>query len=175
MELRVATEHDIPLIAAVHAQSWRDSYRGIFPDEFLEDLVDQDRLIEWQRRIHYPKPNQHVIVATQDNQILGFICLYGNESEQWGCFIDNLHVAKEAQGTGVGKQLMQSAAQWASDTSEHKGLYLEVLEDNFKARKFYLALGAHHQETNLWQPPGANYHVNDLLYVWHDVQSLLSK
>lgn len=103
----------------------------------------------------------------------GFICAFGDESIKWGTFIDNLHVAKIAQGKGVGKQLMYLTAQWADETFEHKGMYLEVLEDNLNARHFYHRLGAKHQETNLWQPPGSDTEVNESLYVWESNHVLL--
>ena len=67
---------------------------------------------------------------------------------------------------------MNFIAQWADQSFKQKGLYLEVLEDNLNARHFYHKLGAKHQETNLWQPPGSNKKVNDLLYVWESKSAL---
>ena len=78
-----------------------------------------------------------------------------------------------AQGKGVGKQLMYLIARWADGLFENKGVYLEVLEDNVSARSFYHRIGAKHQVTNLWQPPGGNNKVNDLLYIWESNLLLL--
>jgi len=173
MHYRIANINDLDSLANLHAKSWRESYRGIFPDDFLDHDVWEDRKRSWASRLSSPKPNQNVIIAMDNNDICGFICAFGNESPQWGTFIDNLHVSSSAKGKGVGKQLMYLIAQWANALFDHKGIYLEVLEDNLSARGFYHSIGAKHQETNLWQPPGSNTYVNELLYVWETKQSLL--
>ena len=172
MNYRIANITDLESLALLHAESWRDSYRGIFSDEFLDHNVWEDRKIFWTNRLSLPRDNQYVLVAVLNNRICGFICAYGNESSKWGTFIDNLHVSATAQGKGIGKQLMNFIAQWADQSFKQKGLYLEVLEDNLNARHFYHKLGAKHQETNLWQPPGSNKKVNDLLYVWESKSAL---
>lgn len=169
----MANLNDLENLAKLHAESWRDSYRGIFSDEFLDNDVWDERKIYWTNRLSSPKNNQHVLVATENNDICGFICAFGNESSKWGTFIDNLHVSKTAQGKGVGKQLMYLVAKWADQLFDHKGLYLQVLEGNLNARSFYHSIGAKHQETNLWLPPGSSTKVNDLLYVWESNQPLL--
>lgn len=174
MQYRGADINDLQDLARLHAESWRGSYRGIFTDQFLDNDVWRERDLVWTERLTKPKPNQQVIVAYEGSKLCGFICAFGDESAQWGTFVDNLHVAKATQGKGVGKQLLHIIAQWANTLFEHKGLYLEVLEDNAKARHFYHKLGAKHQETNLWQPPGSDEHINDLLYVWDNHQALLA-
>jgi len=173
MQFRIAHINDLESLAKLHAESWRESYRGIFPDNFLDNDVWEERRSFWEGRLSSPKENQRVLIATKDNQICGFICAFGNENSKWGTFVDNLHVSKSSQGNGVGKQLMYLIAKWADELFENKGLYLEVLEDNFNARSFYHRIGAKHQETNLWQPPGSDEKINDLLYVWESNQQLL--
>jgi GNAT superfamily N-acetyltransferase len=174
MLYRIANIDDLEALARLHAESWRNSYRGIFSDGFLDNEVWTDRKQSWTNRLSSPKFNQHVLVAIDNNEICGFICAFGDENIQWGTLIDNLHVLKIAQGRGIGKQLMYLIAQWADEAFEHKGMYLEVLEDNLNARHFYHRIGAKHQETNLWQPPGSNTKVNELLYVWESNHMLLN-
>lgn len=173
MHYRVANITDLENLAKLHAESWRESYRGIFSDKFLDKDVLEDRRNYWINRLSSPKKNQFVMIAVDNNGIAGFICAFGNESPTWGTFIENLHVSKSAQGRGIGKQLMYSAAKWADEIFDHKGVYLEVLEGNLNARNFYHCIGAKHQETNLWLPPGSNDKVNDLLYVWESNFPLL--
>ncbi|WP_299011622.1 GNAT family N-acetyltransferase [uncultured Shewanella sp.] len=173
MLYRVANINDSEVLANLHAESWRESYRGIFPDQFLDNDVWVERRNSWANRLSSPKSNQYVLVAIDGDNICGFICAFGNESARWGTFIDNLHVSRTYQGKGIGKQLMHLIAKWADENYSHKGLYLEVLEDNSNARDFYHRMGAKHQETNLWLPPGSNVKVNDLLYIWENNLLLL--
>ncbi len=173
MLYRVAKFDDLKDLARLHAESWRESYRGIFSDEFLDNDVWCEREQSWSCRLSSPKYNQHVLIATDNNIICGFICAFGHESTKWGTLIDNLHVSKEYKGKGIGKKLMHLVALWADESFDHKGVYLEVLEDNLDARQFYQNIGAKHQETNLWKPPGTNEQVVDLLYVWDNNITLL--
>ena len=173
MRYRVANINDLDNLAKLHSDSWRESYRGIFADEFLDNDVLKERKCYWNDRLLNPKNNQFVMIALDDNGITGFICAFGEESSKWGTFVENLHVSKSAQGRGVGKHLMYLTAKWADEIFEHKGVYLEVLEGNLNARDFYHRIGAKHQETNLWQPPGSHNMVNDLLYVWESNIPLL--
>lgn len=173
MQYRIANINDLESLAKLHSESWRESYRGIFSDHFLDNDVWQERKNSWASRLSSPKANQYILVAIDNDKICGFICAFGNESSKWGTFIDNLHVSKLSQGKGIGKQLMYLTAKWINETFNHKGVYLEVLEDNLNARNFYHHIGAKHQETKLWQPPGSNDKVNDLLYVWENNLSLL--
>ena len=52
----VAASRDASAIAALHAESWRSAYRGLYPDEFLDGPILEERLLilartDEQRRI----------------------------------------------------------------------------------------------------------------------------
>ena len=51
---RAATYEDRVTIAALHADSWRVTYRGVYRDEFLDRDVLQDRIGVWEGRL---RPN----------------------------------------------------------------------------------------------------------------------
>ena len=67
---------------------------------------------------------------------------------------------------------MTQIALWSRQNYPGVGLYLEVLEPNISARRFYEALGATNQESSLWSPPGGG-EIVDLRYVWLSVDLLL--
>lgn len=179
MNYRVASPDDAEAIAKLHAQSWVDTYRGMMSDDYLDNEVWTERKSSWAERFTSPAPNQYVAVATEvDNSgaedIAGFICAFGNHHDRWGTFVDNLHVADDHQSRGIGKAFMLMAAQWSMQTYPDNGMYLEVLEENHGARRFYKRLGATHQETNLWQPPGDGGKVKDMLFVWEKVEDFIA-
>ena len=170
MDFRVATFEDRDNIADLHAQSWRETYRGIFSDDFLNEAVWHDRKKAWSDRLSKPKSSQFVLIAEENDSLCGFICAYGNEHHEWGTLIDNLHVKEACKGRGIGKRLMSMVAEWSRQIYPGKGMYLEVLEANVAARRFYDALGAINQETKLWQPPDGGQ-VKELLYVWVNIEN----
>lgn len=178
MNYRPAKPDDAEAIATLHAQSWVDTYRGIFSDKYLDEEVWAERKLSWAERFADPASNQYVLVATEkdpseNEDIAGFICVFGNQHAQRGTFVDNLHVANAHQKKGIGKALMQMAAEWSMQTYADQGMYLEVLEGNHGARDFYARLGATHQETNLWQPPGGGAKVKDMIFIWERIEDFL--
>jgi len=58
VDLRPAKFSDHIAIAKLHADSWRQNYRGICSDRFLKDEVDQNRLKGWHKKLSSPATNQ---------------------------------------------------------------------------------------------------------------------
>lgn len=171
--LRRAESKDADSIALLHADSWRVTYRGMFRDEFLDGDVFADRKDVWRQRFTEPRENQVVFLAEEGGELRGFVCAFGGEDPQFGTLIDNLHVRQDKKRQGIGKRLMQEVAHWSGQRYPGTGLYLGVLEPNTPARRFYESLGATHQATARWEPPGGG-EVVDLRYVWPDPAILLS-
>ncbi len=153
MHCRAATPADAEAIAALHAASWRSTYRGAMRDAYLDGDVVAERRAVWDERLQAPAPNQYVRVAGTAGRILGFACAYGGADPRWGTELDNLHVVEGARGQGVGARLLAAIAGWARDTHPDGGLYLWVLDGNAGARRFYARLGGRDAEGDYWQAP----------------------
>jgi GNAT superfamily N-acetyltransferase len=141
MKLRPATDGDVAAIAATHAQSWKNSYRGVYPDSYLDTDVDDERLAAWTEPFANKRADQRTILAEDDGVLAGFAHLYLDEDETHGALVDNLHVLAAWQGTGLGRRLLAASARIVLDERPGRGLHLWVLEPNAKARGFYAALG----------------------------------
>ena len=165
MQYREATRTDAGRIAALHAESWRASYRGAASDEFLDGGVFEDRERVWDERMSSPPSNQFVVVAEESPKLAGFACAYGDKDPIRGTYLDNLHVLGEWQGTGVGRGLMARVVAWCVDRYPDSGLYLLVLEQNERARRFYERLGATDAESTTWLPPGGGI-APSRIYTW---------
>ncbi len=176
MRYRQATYDDARCIATLHAHSWRSAYRGALRDEFLDGGIDEDRRNVWEARLAAPAPNQLVIVAHENERVVGFACAYGSADAEWGTLLDNLHVRREGQRRGTGRRLMSEVAAWCSAHHASRGLYLWGLEQNEPARRFYERLGAVDRGGDIWVPPGGG-EVRQRRYVWcrHDLDTLKGK
>ena len=151
MFFRIAYPNDAAAIAHLHAESWRNTYRGMMSDAYLDGDVFTERLKKWQARFDNPKDNQHIIVALQNDELAGFACVYGADDEKWGSLIDNLHVRPDLKGQGIGKQLIQKAMDWARENYPEQGIYLLVFEANEASRRFYEAMGGTNAERKLYE------------------------
>jgi len=172
MNIRLAEKKDAEAIANLHADSWRIAYRGMFRDAYLDGDVYGDRRSLWRQRLSNPGLGQLILVAEAAREIDGFICAYGCEDSRFGTLIDNLHVRLDRQRQGIGRQLLREVVQWSLKEYPDIGVYLNVLEANQPARKFYESLGATNYDSMLWQPPGGGEVVN-LRYVWSEPGILL--
>jgi GNAT superfamily N-acetyltransferase len=140
--LRFAGPGDVDAIAALHAESWRSSYRGMFPDAFLDGEIHAERRQHWDRRLRTePGPDQGVLVATAGGACLGFICIYLQAEPAWGPLLDNLHVRPDCKGMGIGQRLIQEGLAWVRAQGPFDRWHLWVVEDNAPARRFYEHLG----------------------------------
>ncbi|GAJ97737.1 ribosomal-protein-alanine acetyltransferase [Geomicrobium sp. JCM 19055] len=89
------------------------------------------------------KNASNIYVAEQEQQFLGYIELaeqrdfFTNESV---AYISAIAVTPEAQGSGVGKQLMKKAEQWCIERGLSQ-LVLDVFKANEGAVQFYKRLG----------------------------------
>jgi GNAT superfamily N-acetyltransferase len=170
--LRDATLSDYLSIARLHAQNWQQHYRGIYSDHYLDHEAEEERAAAWHERLATPPNNQQVIVAMQDNTLVGFACLFMNENPTFGSYLDNLHVAGSMQKEGVGKRLLQAVAQRILHYGGSAKLYLWVYEANEKARRVYEHLGAVHIET-VKQPTKDGATARTCRYAWTDVSVLV--
>lgn len=174
IRFRTATKKDVKGIAALHAKSWQQNYRGALSDEFLDEKAPSERLNVWESRLGNNDADQHVIIADNDNEIVGFVCVFLNHSEKYGTLLDNLHVSSETQGKGIGRQLMNLAAEEIQRQLPDSDMYLWVLEQNVNAIGFYETLGGEKIETVEEMDIG-DRPVIKTRYYWKSLEKLLFK
>jgi ribosomal protein S18 acetylase RimI-like enzyme len=131
-----ATAADASAIAMLHADSWRDAYRGTLPDDFLAGPVLQNRQELWQRRFAVAD-GCHTIKAIQADTLIGFGCVIFDGDSEWGADLDNLHVRAPFKGLGVGARLLHECRSWIRSKDPVRPMYLWVLENNLAAKRFY--------------------------------------
>jgi ribosomal protein S18 acetylase RimI-like enzyme len=165
IEYRLAGPADADAIALLHTRSWRENYRGTLSDAFLDGELPDERMRVWRARLDAPARSQLVQLAVDGTELVGFVCAYGAHEPQWGSFVDNLHVAKEAKRTGVGASLMRRAGAWLAHAYPDVGVYLWVLEANSPARRFYERLGAQNAGVTTMETHGGAV-VRSCRYVW---------
>jgi GNAT superfamily N-acetyltransferase len=168
---RPATLADSQRIASLHTDSWRDAYRGILPDAYLDGPVAEERANLWQARLGSPGADRrHILLVEGEGGLVGFVCVLLDEEPLWGACLDNLHVLPRFKRHGLGRQLFSRAAQWVMSKEPGWPMHLWVFEANDRARRFYEALGGDVVEHRFKQAP-AGVKIASLRYVWRDLES----
>ena len=142
VQYRLARVTDAAAIAKLHVESWRVAYRGMFPDDFLDNEAADDRAKVWRERFADPdlEKTTITILAESSGELMGFAHSIIDEDATSGTLLDNLHVRRTEHRSGIGTRLMVETAERLA-TLGRSTLYLWVLEDNDGARAFYRALG----------------------------------
>ncbi|SOH94690.1 Ribosomal protein S18 acetylase RimI [Monaibacterium marinum] len=159
--IRTATPDDLPAIAALHLQSWRTTYDGLLPADYLGAGAEAQLRAKWA-----DLPRGTTLVAMQGDRLAGFISVNtGNPA-----YLDALHIAGFAQGGGLGPRLIAAAfAQIAAQGVT--AAYLYIVDGNDGARRFYERLGA--MET--WRGPDPDYDFPStaIRLDWRDISPLV--
>ena len=135
--IRAATPDDADAIARVHVQSWRETYGGLVPDDFLERMTDgaalERRRDMWRTLAARPDPVQ---VAVEGGQVVAFASGGAPQDHPgYDAELHTLYSLRAAQGRGTGRALLRGVAGelraggarrlalWVLDTNPTRGWY----------------------------------------------------
>lgn len=168
IEVRPAAAEDAAAIAAVHVTVWREAYRGVMPDAYLDSLTPEARTEAWRERLTDPDEPTRTFVAERAGEIVGF-CTCGptrmNAPEGYG-EMHAISILVTAQHQGLGRRMVAETAR-ALQAMGFTGMTLSVLRDNAAGRMFYESLGGvlagrHEDEFEGFSLPAVAYRWADL-------------
>lgn len=153
---------DIGAVAKVHVQSWRESYAGIIPGCYLDQLSVAAHERHWRRTM---AAGGWLFVAQRNRHIVGFAAggLSRSRRDITG-EIYVLYVLRCCQGEGVGRALFD-ACHYELARSGCRGLLVWVLAEN-SARGFYEHLGGELAGESTVSIAGVK--LREVAYAWHD-------
>jgi GNAT superfamily N-acetyltransferase len=155
------------IIAGVHVDAWRETYRGIVPDEILNQLSYERRAQNWKRSI--AERHQCLFVAEDAGRIAGFVNA-GPGREAPGGFdseIYAIYLLRAHQGRGTGAALFLAAVQWLAEEG-FQNMFLWVLAEN-PTRRFYERMGGVElgsKTTELGEP------LQEVCYGWRGIKNV---
>jgi ribosomal protein S18 acetylase RimI-like enzyme len=138
--VRTAYPDDAAAIARVHVASWRSTYRGLLPDDFLASLSAPAYAERWRRTLS--DRSSLVYVAENAQGVIGFAS-GGREragEDGYSGELYAIYILEDAQGHGHGRRLVQAVAGGLRDLGL-QNMIVWVLRENAPARRFYERLG----------------------------------
>ena len=138
--IRAATVLDAPEIARVHVSSWRTTYRGLLPDDFLASLDDAGYEERWKRAL--AESSMRVYVAQEASEIVGFASGGRERAGESGYSgeLYAIYVMQNSQRKGFGTELVRAVIGGLNELAL-TDMIIWVLRDNQGARTFYERLG----------------------------------
>ena len=169
-KIRAARLQDAEGIAHVHIESWRTTYKGIVPADFLAALSYGRRVEEWKKRLSASSPCVFVYVAVDEqDQVIGFV--NGGKPQQpdeneYSGELYAIYLLQEYQGRGLGRVLMRQLVEGLA-RAEMYSMFLWVLKDNPGCR-FYESLGGQLIREQLITIGGVA--LEEVAYGWKDIR-----
>ena len=137
MEIRkLRPGDDLFAFSRVYEESWREAYRGLLPQEYLDSIP----LGKWVPYLE--QAGRESLLLLKGEKIVGTASCCASRTPElagWGEIV-SLYLLPEYWGNGWGKALL-SAAVKQLESMGYRDLFLWVLEGNQRARAFYEHMG----------------------------------
>lgn len=177
MILRRAGPAEAPAIARVQVDTWRSTYRGLVPDDFLAAMSPEKSAEGWRRALlraaQAERAGREFALVAEDppGEVVGF-CTGGPERDadppRRG-EVYAIYVLASHQGKGIGRRLMMAAAA-KLELAALPSLVVWVLKQNDLACRFYAALGG--EPAGRRVKPIGGVPLEEVLYEWTDLSRL---
>ncbi|MBE9170163.1 GNAT family N-acetyltransferase [Pleurocapsales cyanobacterium LEGE 06147] len=172
MIVREATHSDVSAIARVHVDTWLTTYRGIIPDEVLENLSYEKRENGWHRNLNNALKDRSFTYLAEDEsgQIVGFanggVERAGDPVYQGE--LRAIYILKSHQQKGIGSELFRAVVQRFVQM-EIYSMLVWVLADN-PACRFYETLGG--QKVYKKEIERGGTKLIEIAYGWTNISNL---
>lgn len=170
--IRPAAESDIPGIARVHVDAWRETYRGIVPDDYLAGLSYEKREQNWQRVLSSKGDRADFVAEDPGHGIVGFASATGDPELKGTqpAELRAIYVLQSHKRMGIGGRLVSAVAEKLGELG-YRPMVVWVLKDN-PSCGFYEALGGKLLGSKGIDIGSAN--LVELQYGWDDLTKLIS-
>lgn len=164
--IRSAKPGDESEVANVHLNSWREAYKGLLPQDYLDQLplTFKRRQSVWQKII--ADPDKYILqVAESPDGIVGFATFEAGRDPGMENLaeVSSIYLLEKYKGQGIGYALLKSGFKLMQKRGFTKA-YCWVLENN-PTIKFYERSGAVFNG-KLKEAEIAGQQVKELAYLW---------
>ena len=143
MKIREPIGKDAKKIAKVHLQVWQETYKGILPEEVLNE-INFEKILDMWMKILGKKTSEtlNLLVAEVSGKLVGFIGFGAPRDKEmpFDCELTAVNILKKYHQKGIGKSLVCEAINKLKNAG-YKKMYLWVAQDNKNAVGFYEKIG----------------------------------
>jgi ribosomal protein S18 acetylase RimI-like enzyme len=142
IKIRPVKEKDIESISKLHVDVWNETYRGILPDEEIDQRTYSSSKKRWEQALSSPDPCTFSLLAEFDSEIAGFCVASSKPRDDIGydSELRAINILKKFHRKGIGKFLFMESLNRLQSMG-CKNMYLWVAEKNVNAIDFYKKLG----------------------------------
>ncbi|MBR4403664.1 MAG: GNAT family N-acetyltransferase [Clostridiales bacterium] len=128
MEVRKAVAEDSTVVGEVHSSAWKSAYRGIIPDDYIDNDTASKRTEEFLESIKDDKCTYFLL--EESGKAAGIVKTHEEDNV---LEIESIYILTEFRGNGLGRKFMD----FIKTYKPYDSIVLWVLAANTKARRFY--------------------------------------
>ncbi|ALC85257.1 GCN5 family acetyltransferase [Bacillus sp. FJAT-22090] len=169
MEIRKASKEDIHHVSRVYVDSWRTTYRGLVPDDYLKELSYDDAEKSWNDFLNNENEPFIYVAISDIGEIIGFASGKSIDDKNFDGELYSLYLLQECRGLGVGRQLVSAIAKHFKEKDIHS-MMVWVMKQNKSGLGFYERMGGKEYIRRTSMFGGTK--VEDVAYGWKDISVL---
>lgn len=172
MEIRIGCKNDVKNISEVYVDSWRITYRGLVPDDYLDKLSYIETEKKWMDFLNNEKENFIFVVSNEVGNIIGFASGRSIGEKDFGGELYSLYLLQECREKGLGRLLVKTIAKHFKEKGIDS-MMVWVMKNNELGLGFYKNIGgkAYNERTSTFG--GAE--VKDVAFGWNDISVLCTQ
>ncbi len=136
-----AAPNDAPLLAATRQKAWAATYRGIYPDEMIDNFDYPWHTAREAQNLKNPDIYTYLIMDGECCR--GYFTYFIKNAPIWRDYhvrLFSLYLLPELQGRGLGRQILEFVRNECRECGFSK-LYLSCAPQNTPAMGFYRHMG----------------------------------
>jgi RimJ/RimL family protein N-acetyltransferase len=127
VRLRATTERDLDLVLRIESAPENAAFIGQWSRERHRAAIDDPGKAHW------------LVLAEPDECVVGYLILVGIDSPHRSLEITRIAITEK--GKGFGRQALRLVKRWAFEEAGAHRLWLDVMENNHRARHLYRSEG----------------------------------
>jgi GNAT superfamily N-acetyltransferase len=169
LAIRPTIASDVPAIARINVETWKSTYRGVVPGEFLDQLEPQEQEIRYQKYLQLPRVI-HFVAEYEEAGIVGYVSGGPNRSTQFSFDAElyAIYLLAQHQRKKIGVALVAALADWLLKQGR-RSMLVWVLADN-PSRQFYEKLDGNRIGQQPLTIGGAT--LQEIAFGWDDLTPL---
>ena len=157
-------------LARVHVAAWRESYRGLISDAYLDRMNEATHARRFLEALTRPGEHDATLAAADRSGIIGYASGGPSRRRVAGeAEVHTLYVRVTGQRQGVGRRLLTGMARIFADQGA-RSLMISTLRDNLPARRFYERMGGQAEAPRQEHGPGGLLY--EVAYIWPRIEAL---